>query len=179
MHVVKALDAGDVILSKPFKIAEDETASALHDRLAEAGPESLLEALELLASGADERVPQDESLMTYAPKLEREHGRIDWSQSAEQLERTIRAYHTWPGTFTTFQDGKGKEKRLKVYPPVTVIAQQGQPGQLLPITEDGPSEGIRVACGDCALVLHEVQAEGSRRMSAGDFLNGFSVENFG
>ena len=127
MHVVKALDAGDIIEVQLLPISREETGESLHDRLAESGPASLTSALTQLEAGTATRLPQEEEKMTYAPKLEREHGRIDWSRPAEELERLIRAYHTWPGTFTTFVDGKGKERRLKVFPQVEVVARSGVP----------------------------------------------------
>lgn len=179
MHVVKALDAGDVILKDRMVIEEQETAQSLHDRLAEAAPNSLLRALELFVSGEDTRTPQEDRLMTYAPKLEREDGRLDWAVSAEELERTVRAYHTWPGTFTTFLDPKGKSKRLKIFPPVVFDSASGTPGSVLPFSAEEERDGLRIACGNGSLVLSEVQAEGSRRMTASDFLNGFPVTQLG
>lgn len=179
MHVVKALDAGDVILADPLVISEQETAQSLHDRLAEAAPRSLLRALELFVTGEDTRTPQEESLMTYVPKLEREDGRVDWTTGGDALERTIRAYHTWPGTFTTFLDPKGKSKRLKIFPPVVFDSAEGKPGEVLPFALEEERAGLRVACGSGSLILSEVQAEGSRRMTACDFLNGFPVTQLG
>ncbi|WP_411847709.1 methionyl-tRNA formyltransferase [Roseibacillus persicicus] len=176
MHVVKALDAGDIIEARPMAIAKDETGESLHDRLAEAGPESLLAALEEIASGSDRRTPQDEKLTCYAPKLEREDGRLDWSRPAAEIERQIRAFHTWPGTFTIFVDGKGKEKRLKVFPQVQLSKESGQPGG---IQVDSESHEVRVACGEGSLVLGEVQPEGAKRMAAQEFLRGNAVENLG
>lgn len=179
MHVVKALDAGDIILADPMAIADQETAESLHDRLAEAAPSSLLHALDLFVSGADTRTPQDDEFMTYVPKLEREDGRLDWSAPAAELERTIRAFHTWPGTFTTFLDPKGKSKRLKIFPPVTLDPASGTPGSVLPFSAEEERDGLRIACGSGSLILNEVQAEGSRRMDASDFLNGFPVTRLG
>ena len=175
MHVVKALDAGDIIETQVMRIAPDETGESLHDRLAEAGPASLLSALKKIAEGTATRTPQDEKKMCYEPKLEREHGRIDWSRPAVELERLVRAYHTWPGTFTTFVDGKGKEKRMKVFPPVVCSDVTGKPGEVI----RGEEGEVFVACGEGALRLGQIQPEGSKRMSVGDFLNGVAVEKMG
>ena len=175
MHVVKALDAGDIIEVKPFAIKSDETGEALHDRLAEVGPASLLPALEKLANGTAKRIPQDENLTSYIPKLERQDGLIDWTRPAVELERLIRAYHTWPGTFTTFVDRKGKDKRVKIYPQVTVSqAGNGRPGEI----SRGEEGEVFVSCGEGSLQLGEIQPEGSKRMPAGDFLRGVEVEAF-
>jgi methionyl-tRNA formyltransferase len=91
MHVVKALDAGDIIAVEKMPIAEDETGGSLHDRLAEAAPAVLLESLASLEKGEDTRIPQDGDSSSYAPKLERNDGLLDWTQPAEKLERLIRA----------------------------------------------------------------------------------------
>ena len=175
MHVVYALDAGDIIETQVLTIEADDTGESLHDRLAEAGPASLRSGLEKLAAGTATRTPQDEEKTCYEPKLEREHGRIDWSQPAVALERLVRAYHTWPGTFTTFVDGKGKEKRMKVFPPVICSDVAGSPGEVI----RGEEGEVFVACGEGALQLGEIQPEGSKRMSVGDFLNGVAVEKVG
>lgn len=174
MHVVYALDSGDIIAVDPMTISPEDTAESLHDRLAEAGPDSLLPALEKLANGSATRTPQDESQKSYVAKLERADGRLDWSRPAVELERLIRGYHTWPGTFTTFEDRKGKEKRVKVYPQVAVVSGPGKPGEIL----RGEEGEVLVVCGEGALQLGEIQPEGSKRMPASDFLRGVSVTSF-
>ena len=166
MHVVKALDAGDIILAKSIAIGDQETGGELHDRLAELAPEAMWEAIEQLASETASRTPQDEAQVSYISKLERDHGRLDFSRSAEELERQIRAYDPWPGTFTTLQEA-GKERRLKIYPPTAVADLDLPAGELKAI--DGR---LFVGCGKGALRLHEVQPEGSRRMKAEDYLRG-------
>ncbi|MGB2011076.1 MAG: methionyl-tRNA formyltransferase [Akkermansiaceae bacterium] len=165
MHVVKALDAGDIILKREFAIGEHETGGELHDRLADLGPEALMAALQQLADGIDERTPQDPEQVSYVSKLLREDGELDWSQSAEALERRTRAYDPWPGTSTTYRDKKGRLRRLKIFPQVEVGTGSGKPGQVL---EAGDT--LRVACGEGCLVISSLQADGSRRMSAADFM---------
>lgn len=175
MHVVKALDAGDIILKTEVEIGQTETGGELHDRLAELAPAALTEALKLLRNNTATRTPQDESKVSYISKLMREHGEIDWSQSAVALERRIRAYHPWPGTSTSFTDKKGRQRRLKIFPPVTCeagIASEQAPGSVS-ISEEG---ALHITCGEGRLALQEVQPDGSRRMSAEDFLKGNSLE---
>ena len=168
MHVVKALDAGDIILQKKTPISPGDTGGSVHDRLAEQTPDALLAALAQLADGSANRTPQCEEDSTYAPKLLRHDGEMDCSVSATQLERLIRAYHPWPGTFTQFLDKKGKKKRLKIFPPVLVTDSDKPAGTLY--TAD---EQLFLACGqDSALQLERVQPEGSRAMSAVEFLKG-------
>ena len=166
MHVVRKLDAGDVILARSIPIAPDETGGSLHDRLAELAPAVLAEALEKLADGTAARIPQDDAASSYVSKLERDDGRLDWSQDAAALERRIRAYDPWPGTFTlTTEDGR--PKRLKIFPPVTVLDMDLSPGEIS--TADGR---FIIGCGSGALRLETVQPEGGRRMSAADYLRG-------
>ena len=172
MHVVRELDAGDMILSKAIPIAKDDTGGSLHDRLADLAPEVLAEALAKLAAGTAERVPQDPAASSYISKLERDDGRLDWSLTADALERRIRAYDPWPGTFTVaMEDGHGK--RLKIFPPTAVVDQAIAPGEVLMV------EGsLLVGCGTGALRLEVVQPEGGRRMAAADYLRGRKPTSF-
>ena len=166
MHVVRELDAGDIILARSIPIATDETGGTLHDRLADLAAEVLAETLPLLAESRAPRLPQDPALVSYIPKLDREHGRIDWTMDAAAIERRIRAYHPWPGTFTTAIE-EGQARRLKVFPATMVHDQGPGPGEIE--TSDGR---MVVGCGTGALELLQVQPEGGRRMSAGDYLRG-------
>jgi len=170
MHVVRKLDAGDVIVIKTLPIGPQETGGELHDRLADLAPLALAEALQQLENGTATRTPQDDAAHTYAPKLERDHGRLDWTQSAAALERRIRAYDPWPGTYTVALEA-GREKRLKIFPPVAVVESVLSPGEVF--VEDGR---LLVGCGAGALMIQQVQPEGSKRMSATDYLRGRKLE---
>jgi len=162
MHVVPKLDAGDIIHPLATPISAEETGGSLHDRMADLAAEALAQALPGVIDGTAGRTPQDSERATYAPKLDREHGRIDWSWEAERLARRIRAYEPWPGTWTSF-DGK----RVKIFPATTGQGAAGVPGTLSVV--DGEA---RVACGEGFLVLGEVQPDGSRRMPARDWVKG-------
>jgi methionyl-tRNA formyltransferase len=166
MHVVRKLDAGDMILARKLPLRPDETGGSLHDRLAEIAPAALAEALEQLAAGTAARIPQNEEDSSYVSKLERDDGRLDWSLDAAVIERRIRAYDPWPGTFTiSLEDGS--PKRLKIFPPVRVVDLDLPPGEIQ--TPDGR---FVIGCGTGALRLESVQPEGGRRMSAADYLRG-------
>ncbi len=165
MHVIRELDAGNIILTKKITIASNETGGELHDRLADLGPAALSDALNILADQPKAGTPQNPDEVTYAPKLLREHGRLDFTQSAETLERTIRAYDPWPGTFTEVSI-KGKSKRLKIFPPTSISDHPLQAGELLFLSGE-----LLIGCGNNSLVLSEVQPEGSKRMSAQAFAN--------
>lgn len=174
MHVVRELDAGDIILARPIAIEPDDTGGSLHDKLADLAADVLDESLRQLATGNAPRTPQDPALVTYIPKLDREDGRIDWSQPAAAIERRIRAYDPWPGTFTTVATADGAPARLKIFPPVTVLPDGPPPG-----TVHADAGRLIVGCCGGALELHSVQPEGGRRMDAAGYLRGHHPERFG
>ena len=164
MYMDEGLDTGDILLQRTIDILPADTGGALHDRLAEVAPETLLESLELLAKGKAPRTPQDNALATYAPKLKREDGKIDWSDPADAIERKIRAFDPWPGAFMTVSTNG--TRNLKIFS-ATVIDLRGKPGEILRSEAE-----LVVAAGEGALSLGEVQLEGKRRMSAMEFLRG-------
>lgn len=172
-HVVRKLDAGDVILAESTAIASDETGGSLHDRLAELAVPTLEKTLKALADGSATRTPQDDGLSSYIGKLGRDDGKIDWSMTAAQIERRIRAYDPWPGTYTMVTEG-GKSSRLKVYPPTQVVDTEIEPGKVA--VEDGR---LLVGTGDAALELLTVQPDGGRRMTIQDYLRGKLPEVMG
>src|SRR5215831_13377417 len=159
MYMDEGLDTGDILLQRTVDIQPGETGGSLHDRLAQIAPEALLESLRLLAGGNAPRTPQDQARATYATKLKREHGQIDWSESADAIERKIRAFNPWPGAFMKIDD-----QNLKVFS-ASVVRLNGKPGQILRSDKD-----LSIAAGDGALSLGEVQLEGKRRMTAAEFL---------
>ena len=171
MYMVPKLDAGDVIAQMKLPLNGKETGQDVHDALAEEAAALLCDYLPLLLDGTAARVPQDEALMTYAPKLMRADGKLDWAWSAEALERRIRAYHTWPGTYTHFIDSKGQVKSLKILPPVQVVERSGEAGAVLGLEGDT----LLVACGQKALALTCVQPEGGKVMDVAAFVRGQSA----
>lgn len=163
MYMDEGLDTGDMMLQRRLEIAADETGESLHDRLAQIAPDALHEALARLQAGTAPRIPQDPSAATYAPKLEREHGRIDWTESAALIERKIRAFNPWPGTFTRLRDHAGRERQLKVFRASVTDSCSADPANLVIPTKMG------------AVKLEEVQLEGKRRMSSAEFLRGYNA----
>jgi methionyl-tRNA formyltransferase len=164
MYMDEGLDTGDILLQRTIDILPADTGGVLHDRLAGVAPETLLESLELLAKGKAPRTPQDNAVATYAPKLKREDGKIDWSDPADAIERKIRAFDPWPGAFMTVSTNG--TRNLKIFSS-TVIDLRGKPGKILRSEAE-----LVVAAGEGALSLGEVQLEGKRRMSAMEFLRG-------
>jgi methionyl-tRNA formyltransferase len=167
MYVDEGLDTGDILLQRTIDIVPAETGRSLHDRLARVAPEALLESLELLAKGSASRTPQDNEHATYAPKLKREDGKIDWTGPADAIERKIRAFDPWPGAFMTISTNG--THNLKIFS-AAVVGLRGTPGEVLKREDE-----LVVAAGKDALSLREVQLEGKRRMSAGEFLRGHRV----
>lgn len=172
MYVDEGLDTGDVLLRKEIPIRRRDTAGSLHDRLADLAPEALAEALSLLKLGRAPRIPQDASFATYSPKLGRENGRIDWSASQVRIERKIRAMNPWPAAHTLLPDKEGGAPRtLKIFSAIRSRRSSGKPGEVLRVDK----HGILVAAGEGGLLLRDIQLEGRKRMSARDFLLGYSI----
>jgi methionyl-tRNA formyltransferase len=161
MYMDEGLDTGDILLQRKVHISPNENGKSLQDRLAQIAPDALLEALCLLDSGNAPRAQQDNARATCAPKLTREDGRIDWNEAAEVIERKIRAYNPWPGAFTVHQD-----RKLKIFS-ATVIDLRERPGRFYMIEGE-----LAITTGNRGLLLREVQLEGSKRMSASEFLRG-------
>jgi len=166
MYMDEGLDTGDILLQRKIDISPSETGATLHDRLAQIAPEALLESLRLLAAGNAPRIPQDQALATYAPKLNREAGRLNWNESVEAIERKIRAYNPWPGAFTEFSG-----RNLKIFA-ASIVDLRGKPGEILRKDRE-----LVVATSDRALLLTDVQLEGKRRMSAAEFLRGRTLSS--
>src|SRR5207248_9790515 len=125
MDMDQGLDTGDILLQHKIDILPTDTGESLHDRLAQIAPKALLEALQLLAKNNAPRIPQDNALATYAPKLTRHDGKIDWSEPAEIIERKIRAFNPWPGAFMEL-DGR----HLKIFS-ASIVNLSGKPGEIL------------------------------------------------
>ncbi len=170
MYMDEGLDTGDILLQSRLEVARDETGGLLHERLAEIAPAALDEAITHLQKGSASRIPQDSSVATYAPKLEREDGRIDWAEPAASIERKIRAFNPWPGAFTLLRDATGRDRKLKIFSARVVTPAKTAPSEIP--RSDG---SIVIAANDGALSLGEVQLEGKRRMSAAEFLRGHAM----
>jgi methionyl-tRNA formyltransferase len=164
MYVAEGLDTGDILLRRKIDILPTDTGGSLHDRLAQIAPNALFDALTMLAKGIAPRIPQDNTLATYAPKLTRDDGRIDWSKSAEVIERKIRAFNPWPGAFM-----KLDRRNQKIFS-ASIADLSGEPGEILRSEKE-----LVIAAGNGAVSLGEVQLEGKRQMRAAEFLRGHRV----
>jgi methionyl-tRNA formyltransferase len=166
MGMVSQLDAGAMIAHAPLPITESDTAQILHDGLASLGAALIVQAVaDLVHAGKLQATPQDESLVTYAHKLDKSEATIDWKQSAVELSRQVRAFNPFPVAQTTLH---GKVCRIWM---ARALAGRAEPGYIVNL-----SEGITVGCGDGLLKVEELQMPGGKRLSASDFLAGHSLQ---
>ncbi len=173
MYMEKGLDTGDMILTRTLELAKDETAGSLHDRLAEIGGPTLLEAMDLIESGQAKPVPQNEAESSYVTVLKKSMGELDFNNEAVYLERLIRGLIPWPGAFT-FINGK----MLKIWKAEVSDITYEKSADLLPgriFTPD--NKDLYVETSDKSLKLAEVQLEGKKRMKSEDFLRGFTISD--
>jgi methionyl-tRNA formyltransferase len=171
MYMAEGLDTGDILIKRSLVIRRRETGESLHDRLGILSPGALSEAIDLLLAGNAPRVAQDEALANYAPKLDRDSGRMNWSESCHALDRRIRAMNSWPGAYTLIPSANQAARKFKIHRALPQHRISGKPGEVLKML----NRGILVACGEGSLLLLEVQLEGKRRMPAAEFVRGFSV----
>ena len=170
MQMDEGLDTGDVLFKVATPVGPGETAGSLHDRLAQLAPNALLACLDLLGRSAMSREKQDGSLATYAPRLTRKDGEIDWSKPAEEIERRVRAMTPWPGayTFVTLQD---TQVILKIHR-AEVFERGGEPAGTVVAAND---HGVLVAAGKGGILLKELQIAGGKRLTAAEFLRGHPI----
>lgn len=173
MFMDAGLDTGDILLQDAFPLAPDETGGSLHDRLANRAPAALEQALALIATGHAPRQVQDESQATHIGKLTRADGLIDWSGTSTEIERLIRAYTPWPGTFTSLKLGD-QPRQMKIHRAEDQPNAEVCPAPGTIVSAD--NDGILVSCGQGTLRLTEVQIEGGKRLPAADFLRGHPLE---
>ena len=165
--MVRQMDAGDVVGLSKTPIGPDETAGQLLDRLAVLGARLLSDTLRKFQAG--ELVPQaqDESKVTFAPMLDKSMCPIDWTKSARQIHNQVRGLHPWPVATMELRGQKFKVHETKVVP------GSGAPGQILGLTKTG----LVIACGEGAIEVRSLQAEGGKRMAASDYFRGHPLEN--
>jgi len=161
MRMEAGLDTGPMLLKVNTPISTADTGGSLHDRLAELGPQAVLQAIDGLAAGTLEGEVQDDDLATYAHKLGKTDARIDWARPATELDRLIRAFNPWPLAHARWQD-----QPLKVWA-AQPEAGTGQPGEIL----DCSKQGLLVACGDGALRLTRLQLPGGKPLAFADLYN--------
>ena len=160
------MDAGDVIDTAVTPIGPDETAGELLDRLAVLGADLLSKTMGRLRDGEVTATPQDESKVTFAPMLDKAMCPIDWNKTAQQIHDHVRGLHPWP--VATAELGGTK---FKIHA-TAIVDGKGRPGELLALTKTG----LIVACGEGAVEIRSLQAEGGKRMAAPDYFRGHPLE---
>lgn len=173
MYMVKKMDAGDIISQKETPILQDDTVGILYDRLSDLGAKLLKETLPDILKGTNQRIPQDESLVTYAPTLSREDERIDWNLSVKQVYNKVRGTNPWPGSYTTYQGKTVKVWAGQVHQCENAIKHHAHQdnGTIVKIFKDA----IGVKVNDGVYLITELQIEGKKRMSVKDYLNGHCI----
>ena len=166
MYLCREMDAGDMIDVAKTAIGENETAGELLDRLAVLGAQLLSKTLDRVRRGEAQGIPQDSTKVTYAPMLDKSMCPIDWSRTAQQIHNQVRGLHPWP--VATAQLGG---THFKIHA-TAVVEGGGVPGTILGLTKTG----LQVACGEGAIEIRSLQAEGGKRMSAPDYFRGHPLE---
>lgn len=167
MQMDVGMDTGDIISQEKIKIGPDETTGSVHDELAELGAGLMVEALRNIENNQFSKIPQDEKLATYAPKIDRAMEKINWHHTAQEIHNLIRGLNPWPGAYTTINNNNLKVWASQI---VDLEQQKKMPGCVYEIVN---GEGIIVQAGKGLIKLTELQAPGKRKISAGEFLKGY------
>jgi len=168
MYLCREMDAGDVIDVSKTPIGPNETAGELLDRLAVLGADLLSKTLARMSRGPVEHTPQDCTQVTYAPMLDKSMCPIDWTKTAQQVHNHVRGLHPWPVATTEIQGN-----RFKIHATAIVEGKKNAaPGTILGLTKTG----LQIACGEGAVEIRMLQAEGGKRMAAPDYFRGHPLE---
>ena len=165
-HMALKMDAGDLIDVAKTPIGPDETAGELLDRLAVLGADLLCSVMKRFENGPVSGIPQCEEKVSFAPMLDKSMCPIDWSKTAQQIHNHVRGLHPWP--VATAELGGSK---FKIHA-TAIVEGHGEPGQILGLTKTG----LVIACGDGAVEIRSLQAEGGKRMAAPDYFRGHPLE---
>ncbi len=170
MRMVKALDAGPILLQARTPVARDETAGELEARLSELGAMALVEALTLMSVGRLSETPQDDTQATFAPKILREMARVDWNESADAIGRHVRAYDPKPGAFTTHRGGD-----IKLFGAVGADAPT-ESARATGTVVSIDARGMLITCGAGALMISCAQPSGRTRVNPEEWMRGRGIE---
>ncbi len=178
MQMNKGLDTGAMILKATCNITSLDTSASIYDKLAELGPEALIETLALMSEDKHKIQPQDNNLATHAAKLDKADAELDWQLPAKALHQKLRAYIPWPVAQFTFTDEKQKQHKIRVWQASVVENKSNAlPGTIISTEKSG----ITIATGEQALCLEKLQLPGKKPLSCQDILNGradwFKVDN--
>ena len=166
MYLCREMDAGDIIDVAKTPIGENETAGELLDRLAVLGADLLSETLGKYEKKELIPMPQDETMVTMAPMLDKSMCPIDWTKTAAEIHNKVRGLHPWPVATMELKGQKFKVHATKI------VSGKGTPGEILGLTKTG----LQIACGDGAIEVTSLQAEGGKRMAAPDYFRGHPLD---
>ena len=176
MQMDEGVDTGDILFAKEVDILDTDTGESLFDKLADTGAALIVDALDNIEKGNVNPVKQDESKATHVGMLKKQMGLIDFAKSAVSIERKVRAFYPWPGTFTYYKGKMLKIFASSLYTPGNELStrtiNQAKPGMVLL----ADSEQVVIKTGDGLLAVHELQLEGKKRMPVKDFLLGCKIE---
>lgn len=167
------MDTGDILMTDRCPIGENMTMGELHDTLAALGPVTLRRTLEALSGGKLVRIPQNAAEATYSPMVDRETGKIDWTCGTREIHNLVRGTNPFPVSYTFDETGA----RIKIWRTLCTALErpaQAAPGDVLEATKDG----ILVATGDGVIRITELQGPSARKMTAGEYINGHTVNKF-
>ncbi len=168
MLMDEGLDTGDMLMKTEVEIGENETADELHDKLAAAGAELIVQVIHSAANGTLVREKQDDSRSSYAGMLTKEMSKIDFGKTSQEVHNQVRGLNSWPSASAIFNG-----KRVKIHRTVQVKEQSGTPGKVLSLSP------LVVACGEGAIEIKEIQPEGKKKMDAKSFVNGLHLSDSG
>ncbi|SIQ98595.1 methionyl-tRNA formyltransferase [Halanaerobium kushneri] len=170
MYMDEGWDEGDIIYQQQVQIKDNETVGELHDKLAEQGADLLVKTLKDIVAGKAPRIPQNDPEATFAYKIDKSLGRINWKQSAEDIHNLIRGVNPWPGAYTELNGD-----RIKIW---KSSVSEHKDSNFMPgtIIRANQSDGILVQTADGVLSLEKLQLPGGKRLDVDDFLNGHQLE---
>jgi methionyl-tRNA formyltransferase len=167
MKMAAGLDTGDILRRQTTQILPEDDSSSLHERLALLGATLLVPTILDYSSGKITPQPQDESAASYARKITKEDGRLDWTRPARAIWNQVRAFTPWPGAFTSLPENSNR-RLLKIFRVTLEENASGAPGEIV----QADKTGLLVACGQGALRIHDLQLEGGRKMTVPEWLAG-------
>ncbi|MBD3359884.1 MAG: methionyl-tRNA formyltransferase [Candidatus Buchananbacteria bacterium] len=163
MLVNEKMDQGDILSQAKANLDQDETFLSLHDKLSVLGAHLLINTLPQYLNGEIQPKKQDDAKATYCPIITKADGKIDWLKSADEIERQVRAFYPWPGTWTFWNN-----KKLKIHKVSKLNTEKDKAGKVFEF-----DNGLAVSCGQNSLKIEELQLEGKKIMTAKEFLNGY------
>ena len=175
MKMELGLDSGPILLQRALRIADGDNAGILHDELAEMGADALLDALTRLPQGRLMCLEQDESRVTFAPKLSKEEGLIDWNSEAEPLHNHIRAMHPWPGAFFDWTTPAGKTLRLTIEPGTIGEDKPAgtAPGTIVGVVDTASGPALAIATANKLYLVARITPQGKKQQDAQAFACGY------